>query len=331
MSSESKRWLLTGGAGYIGSHVLYQMRDAGHDVVVVDDLSAGLRERLPEDVTLIEANVQQRDVLEATMRDYDIVGVIHFAARKAVGESVEKPLYYYRENVDGVLSILEAMAATGVRRIVYSSSAAVYGEPGSGLVSEDTPLVPTSPYGETKVLGEWAVKSNAVAGALRDLPLSYVLLRYFNVAGAGSPKLGDNSVANLIPLVLRAATNGERPQVFGSDYDTPDGTCVRDYIHVSDLAGAHVGAVNACVAGALGEVQATYNVGTGTGSSVREVIDMASEVLGRDLDPEYVARRAGDPAFLVASPDRIQEGLGWSAKHDLRSMVTSAWEAWPKS
>ncbi|MEI8082244.1 MAG: UDP-glucose 4-epimerase GalE, partial [Actinomycetes bacterium] len=265
------------------------------------------------------------------MREYRVQGVIHLAAKKAVGESVERPMYYYRQNLDGLFSLLEAMTTAEVGNFVYSSSAAVYGDAGDGLIGEDDPTVPQSPYGQTKLMAEWAVRSVAHANALVGLPMSYVLLRYFNVAGAANAELGDRSVANLIPLVLRAITSGERPKIFGTDYPTPDGTCIRDYIHVVDLAAAHVAAVQACHDVPVGATSATYNVGRGVGSSVREVLDVVAQVVGHDLDAEEVGRRAGDPARLVADPARIKRELGWEAALDLRDMVASAWDAWPKS
>jgi UDP-glucose 4-epimerase len=233
---------------------------------------------------------------------------------------VEQPEFYYRENVDGMLSLLEAMADAGTPGLVYSSSAAVYGNPSEEFVAEDAPLIPESPYGQTKVIGEWMTRNSAVN---RDL--SWTALRYFNVAGAASPDLGDTSVFNLIPMVFRALAQGRRPQVFGDDYPTADGSCIRDYIHVADLADAHVAAAAACERPGVGEA---YNVGRGRGVSVFEVMAMVSEVVGFDIDAEVGARRAGDPAQLVALADKINNDLGWSARYDLREMVTSAWAAW---
>jgi len=313
-------WLVTGGAGYIGSHVVHALRASGRDVVIYDDFSSGLMRRVPDGVEVVTGDVHDASALAHTFRGQTIDGVVHLAAKKAAGESVDIPLHYYRENVDGLLTVLEAMEGTGVNRLVYSSSAAVYGTPALNPVSEDAPLLPESPYGETKVVGEWMARDCGVAWGL-----SWSALRYFNVAGAGSDVLGDSSVNNLIPMVFRALDQGERPRIFGDDYPTPDGTCIRDYIHVADLAQAHVEAAARCESGVRTDV---FNVGTGHGYSVREVMDMVSEVVGRDVDAEVVGRRAGDPPATWASTERIESELRWSATRDLREMVSSAWSAW---
>ena len=314
------RWLVTGGAGYIGSHVVEELLASGREVVVLDDFSAGLAQRLTPGVPVVTASVLDRTAVEAALREHHIDGVIHLAARKAAGESVDIPLYYYRENVDGLLTVLEAMHSAGVARLVYSSSAAVYGTPPANPVEESSPLRPESPYGETKVVGEWMAAASGVAWGL-----SWVALRYFNVAGAGRDELGDNSVNNLIPMVFRALEDGQRPRIFGDDYPTPDGTCIRDYIHVADLASAHVAAASRCESEQAADV---YNVGRGIGSSVREVMDAVSATLGRDVDPEVVARRPGDPPATYAATEHIAAGLGWRATRGLPDMVGSAWSAW---
>jgi len=243
------------------------------------------------------------------------------AAKKAVGESVERPLFYYRENVDGLLSVLEAMVEVGVQNMVYSSSAATFGMPDDEQpLTEQYNCQPINPYGETKLIGEWLMRDIAVAHNL-----DWVSLRYFNVAGAGAPELGDTGVFNLIPMVFRALTDGQNPRVFGDDYATPDGSCVRDYIHVTDLAEAHVAAVQRLEGGQAADV---YNVGRGEGVSVHEVMQAVRTVTGKDFAADVVARRAGDPARLVASADKISAELGWSARFGLHDMVSSAWEAW---
>lgn len=319
------RWLLTGGAGYIGAHIARDLRASGREVVIMDDLSTGVISRVPADVTVIEASILDTNVVRRALEG--VTGVVHLAAKKAVGESVDQPMLYYRENVGGMVSLLQAMEDAGTRCLVYSSSAAVYGEPPWSPISEDSPLQPLSPYGETKVIGEWLVRDAAAARSQVSTsvsPLSWASLRYFNVAGAGAPDLGDTSVNNLIPMVLDALDRGQAPQVFGTDYPTHDGSCVRDYIHVSDLAAAHVAAADLVESA---EVAAVYNVGTGVGSSVLEVMAVVSDVVGRDVGAVAVGRRAGDPPELVAAVDRISADLDWSAQRTLRDMVASAYAA----
>ena len=313
-------WLVTGGAGYIGSHVIRALQAAGMHAVVIDDLSHGLAHRVPEGVPLVRSRIQDREAVANAIRDHGVTGVIHLAALKAAGESVEQPLEYFTENVGGMIDLLEVMKAEGVRNLVYSSSAAVYGTPAENPVNEDAPLVPENPYGETKVVGEWLARDSGIAW-----DLSWVALRYFNVAGAGSDDLGDNSVNNLIPMVLAALQRGERPRIFGDDYPTLDGTCIRDYIHVSDLAAAHVAAARLCEDGQAADV---FNVGRGEGSSVREVMDVITSVIGTDVNAEVGPRRPGDPPATFAQTGRIEDVLGWSASRDLSDMVTSAWTAW---
>ncbi|MFL6180192.1 MAG: UDP-glucose 4-epimerase GalE [Actinomycetes bacterium] len=314
-------WMVTGGAGYIGAHIVKSLKDSGHAVVAFDDLSTGEGRKVPSDVPLVEASVVDEGAVEKAIREYDVTGIVHMAAKKAVGESVERPLYYYRENVDGLLSLLEAMDATGLKKMVYSSSAATFGMPDSDdPLTEDYVCQPINPYGETKLIGEWLMRDVATA-----IGLDWISLRYFNVAGAGGPDLGDTGVFNLIPMVFRALSTGKNPQVFGSDYPTPDGSCIRDYIHVADLADAHVAAVNRLDQGSASEI---YNVGRGQGVSVIEVMDAVRAATAIDFTYDLVARRAGDPARLVASADKIERELGWSTSYDLAAMVSSAWEAW---
>lgn len=314
-------WLLTGGAGYIGAHVARALVDAGMPVVAYDDLSTGRREFLPGGVPLVVGSVLDAATLQDALRAHAVTGVVHLAAKKAAGESVSQPLRYYRENVEGTRVLLEQMVAAGVRRLVFSSSAAAYGTPDVALVTEDTPARPESPYGETKLVGEWLVRDVA-----RVHPLAHTALRYFNVVGSGDPAVYDVSETNLFPLAFRALQAGRRPQVFGGDYPTPDGSAVRDYIHVADLADAHVAAARRLAED--GPVSALYNVGRGEGVSVREVLHTMAATLGVDLGYDVVDRRPGDPARIVASADRITAELGWRARRDLADMVRSGWAAW---
>ncbi|MYW64709.1 UDP-glucose 4-epimerase GalE [Streptomyces sp. SID8379] len=318
-------WLITGGAGYIGAHVVHALRAAGEQALVYDDLSTGVAGRLPSDVELVVGSTLDRALLERTLAEHPVTGVVHLAAKKQVGESVEQPLRYYRENVEGLRVLLEAVTAADVRSFVFSSSAAVYGMPDVELVTEDTPCVPLSPYGETKLAGEWLVRATG-----RATGLATASLRYFNVAGAASPELADTGVYNLVPMVFEKLTDGAAPRVFGADYPTPDGTCVRDYIHVADLAEAHVATAQR-LAGAEPGTDLTLNIGRGVGVSVREMIDVINEETGYDIAPEITDRRPGDPARVVASAGRIADQLGWSAKRDVREMVSSAWAGWTRA
>ncbi|MBA4860288.1 UDP-glucose 4-epimerase GalE [Streptomyces sp. PSKA54] len=314
-------WLITGGAGYIGAHVVRAMTEAGESAVVYDDLSTGIAERVPDGVPLVIGSTLDRDLLDRTLTEHGITGVVHLAAKKQVGESVDEPLRYYHENVEGLRVLLEAVVAASVPSFVFSSSAAVYGMPDVDLVTEETPCLPMSPYGETKLAGEWLVRA-----AGRAHGLATASLRYFNVAGAAAPELADVGVFNLVPMVFEKLTEGAAPRIFGADYATPDGTCVRDYIHVVDLAEAHVATARRLAAAPGTDL--TLNIGRGEGVSVREMIDRINEVTGYETPPTVTARRPGDPARVVASADRIAAELGWKAKHDVEDMITSAWEGW---
>jgi UDP-glucose 4-epimerase len=318
-------WLITGGAGYIGAHVARAMAEAGERVVVFDDLSTGIAERLPQDIPLVKGSTLDRDALDAAIAEHGVTGVVHLAAKKQVPESVAQPLFYYRENVQGLEVLLGACAAAGVRHFVFSSSAAVYGMPDVNLVTEDTPCLPINPYGETKLAGEWLVRA---AGAAHGIDT--VCLRYFNVAGAAAPELADVGVFNLVPMVFEKLDAGESPRIFGADYATPDGTCVRDFIHVQDIASAHLAAARRLTSGADGvSGDLTVNIGRGEGVSVAEMVDRIRAHTGhRDLAPKTEPRRPGDPARVVASADLIAKELGWSARHDVDEMIASAWAGW---
>ncbi|MFJ9373082.1 UDP-glucose 4-epimerase GalE [Streptomyces sp. NPDC101455] len=315
-------WLITGGAGYIGAHVARAMTDAGERVVALDNLSAGNPARLPATVPLVHGSSLDGDLLKRVFAEHEVTGVVHLAARKQVAESVAQPTLYYRENVGGLATLLDAVAGAGIERFVFSSSAAVYGDPGVGLITEDTPCAPVNPYGETKLTGEWLVRA---AGAAHGIDT--VCLRYFNVAGAAAPELADTGVFNIVPMVFDRLTRDEAPRIFGDDYPTPDGTCVRDYIHVADLAEAHLAAARRLSGGgASGDL--TVNIGRGEGVSVRELVTVIGEVTG-DRRPAVVeGRRPGDAPRAVASAERATVELGWTARRGVREMVGSAWRGW---
>ncbi|MYR91062.1 UDP-glucose 4-epimerase GalE [Streptomyces sp. SID685] len=315
-------WLITGGAGYIGAHVARAMAGAGEKVVVLDDLSAAVPARLPSDVPLVTGSTLDGPRLREVLTEHGVTGVVHLAARKQVAESVAEPTRYYQENVGGLATLLDAMAAVGVHRLLFSSSAAVYGNPDVDLITEDTPCAPVNPYGETKLAGEWLVRA-----AGRAYGISTVCLRYFNVAGAAAPELADTGVFNIVPMVFDRLTRGEAPRIFGDDYPTPDGTCVRDYIHVADLAEAHLAAARR-LAGDAPAGDLTLNIGRGEGVSVRELITVIGEVSGDRREPLVEPRRPGDAPRAVASAERAARELGWRARRDVHEMVASAWEGW---
>ncbi|RBY75319.1 UDP-glucose 4-epimerase GalE [Geodermatophilus sp. TF02-6] len=320
-------WLVTGGAGYIGAHVTAAMRQAGDEVVVVDDLSTGDRARIPG-VPLVVGSVLDGPLLRRTIREHGVCGVVHVAAKKRVEESVRRPLFYYRENVEGLRVLLEEALAAGVGFLVFSSSAAVYGMPDIDLVREDTECRPVNPYGTTKLIGERMIEQVAAVTGLR-----HATLRYFNVAGTADPALADRGVSNLVPMVFDRLQQGLPPVVFGDRYPTPDGSCVRDFVHVADVASAHVAAARALADGRASAL--TANVGRGEGVSVREMVEVIRTVTGTAgeawAEPIVAPPRSGDPPRVVASADAIRAGLGWEARHDVRAMVSSAWAGWTAS
>jgi UDP-glucose 4-epimerase len=323
-------WLVTGGAGYIGSHVVQAFLAEGMDAVVLDDLSSGRREFVPDGVPLVVGSITDADAVAGLLRDHDIEGVVHVAGYKYAGVSVREPLTCYHVNVEGTRILVEQCLAAGVRTFVFSSSAAVFGTPDVDLVTEDTAKAPESPYGESKLIGEWLLRDTARAVELLGEPaFRHTSLRYFNVVGSGIPTVYDVSPHNLFPIVLAAVTDGRRPVVFGDDYATPDGSCVRDYIHVSDVAAAHVAAARALAAGR--SIAPAYNLGRGEGISVKEIVAAIEKALGRPLPYDVGPRRTGDPARIVTSADRAHADLAWAATEDLDAMVESAWTAWTRA
>lgn len=290
----------------------------GHRVISVDDLSTGMAERLEcESIQMSLEAAESAQRLESLLTEKQIDVVIHFAARKQVGESVQQPEHYFQSNLGGLANLLSAMRQADVKKLVFSSSAAVYGMPEVETVSEDSPTEPINPYGQTKLIGEWMIENARVWG------LSAISLRYFNVAGAGWRELADKQALNLIPIILQKIDSGESVEVFGDDYETSDGSCIRDYIHVMDLARAHIEAINHLnLAG-----NAVYNVGTGQGSTVLEVINRIKQTAGIDFEVKIAERRAGDPPKLVASNQKISKDFGWKAQYGLQEIVESAWEA----
>ncbi len=313
-------WLVTGGAGYIGAHVVRAFLAEGIDVVVIDDLSSGHAEFVPESVPFIRGSILEAHLLRRTFAEHELGGVVHVAGFKYAGVSVERPLHTYEQNVTGTATLLAVMHEAKVERIVFSSSAAVYGTPHTTRVTEDTPTSPESPYGESKLIGEWLLRDQGVATGLR-----HTSLRYFNVVGSGAPELRDTSPHNLFPLVFDALLDGRTPRINGNDYATEDGTCVRDYIHVADLAISHVAAARRLDAGE--PIEPVYNLGSGDGVSVGQIMATVAAVTGIDFVPEIGPRRAGDPDRIVASGELAARDLQWTMRHRLTDMVRSAWES----
>lgn len=313
-------WLVTGGAGYIGAHVVRALLAEDIHAVVMDNLSTGRREFVPAGATFVRGSVTDAELLASLFDHHAIDGVIHLAGYKFAGESVANPLVAFDQNVTGTVTLLSAMSTAGVNRMVFSSSAAVYGTPAVDLVTEDTVTKPQNPYGETKLIGEWLMRDMGAATGLH-----HTSLRYFNVVGSGTDDVFDTSPHNLLPLVFEAVIDGRNPAIFGDDYPTPDGTCVRDYVHVSDVAEAHVSAATALMGGK--PLEPVYNLGGGTGTSVGEIMSAVRAVTGIDFAPESHPRRQGDSARIVADGSRAARDLGWAQRHTIESMVASAWSA----
>jgi UDP-glucose 4-epimerase len=319
--------LVTGGAGYIGSHTVRELTDRGYRVVVYDNLSTGHREAVSKDVEFVQGDLFDTELLRATLKKYDVDSVIHFAAYSLVGESMVNPLKYYKNNVSGTLCLLEAMIAENVKYLVFSSSAATYGNTGAELITEKSPQIPTSVYGMTKLMMEQLMSDFDKAYGLK-----YAALRYFNAAGAHeSGEIGEdhNPESHLIPIIMQVL-NGKREKlgIFGDDYPTPDGTCIRDYIHITDLADAHIKALESIKSGAP---STAYNLGNGNGFSVKQVVDTVERTIGLSVKNEIAPRRAGDPAILVASSDKIKKELNWQPRFDsLEKIISSAWK-WHKN
>lgn len=310
--------LVTGGAGYIGAHVAYELTKSGYDVRIFDDLSNGLKRRVDGKFTdIVLGDILDRDALLKAVEGVD--AVIHLAAKKAVEESVADPAKYYQNNVGGTLNLLAAMSIKGVKKLVFSSSAAVYSPTEKDAVDEEDPTVPLSPYGATKLLSEELISTVGEAEKIANISL-----RYFNVVGSAIPEFGDNSKDNLVPKVFLALKNGNHPEIYGTDYPTPDGTCIRDYIHVQDLARAHIAALKKCESGYVSTV---YNVGSGKGYSVREMMNQLSKSMGRDVGAIESPRRPGDSPKLIASTAKIERELGWKPEASLEEMIDSSWKA----
>jgi UDP-glucose 4-epimerase len=313
-----KKIIVVGGAGYIGAHVAYLLQENGYGVRIYDDFSNGLKSRIEGKFSdVVIGDVLDRQALISACEGID--AVIHLAAKKAVGESVDNPLKYYENNVGGTLNLLAAMSLKGVKKIVFSSTAAVYAPSEKLAITEDDLTEPLSPYGQTKLLSE-----KLISAVARAEGLSSISLRYFNVVGALRDEFADNSKDNLVPKVFAALKAGKNPEIYGSDYPTKDGSCIRDYIHISDLAKAHLVALEKVFSTKVDEV---YNVGSGTGYSVTEMINQIAESIGKDITPTLSPRRPGDTAQLIASIAKIERDLSWKPERSLKEMIDSAWQA----
>ena len=308
-------WLITGGAGYIGSHIAAEFSRLDIPFAIIDNDKNKMEIRLPNAVNKYFADIRSTRDLEQIFGGNNFSGVIHLAALKSVEESRKYPAMYEETNVEGTRNILEAMEKYDVQNLVFSSTAAVYGETDNGIVTESTRIEPISYYGKTKVLSELLIEE-----ANKEFDLNFVNLRYFNVAGSLNKKLQDDPKDNLIPIVIDQIRNGVNPKIFGDDYPTPDGTAIRDYIHVVDIVGAHLAAVNYLTKGGSNQ---TLNIGTGTGTSVLEIVTEIISQMGSDLVPEFVGRREGDIGIVVADPSKAEHVLGFKAKHELVEMVAS--------
>lgn len=319
--------LICGGAGYIGSHTVKELI-GNYDVVVLDNLTTGFPFLLDEKATFINGDLGDGDTLDKVFTEHNIEAVFHFAANSLVGESVTQPLKYYQNNVGATIMLLKKMVEYGVDKFIFSSTAATYGIPETAIITENNPTQPINPYGRSKLMVERILADTAKAHDFK-----YVILRYFNAAGAHtSGEIGESHdpESHLIPIVLQHLL-GEREKisVFGTDYDTPDGTCIRDYVHVTDLANAHILAYEGLVKGVV--ENEIFNLGNGSGYSVKEVIDLCEKVSGKEAVIDYTERRPGDPAVLVASSQKIHDVLGWAPKYKLEEIIKSAWNWHSKS
>jgi UDP-glucose 4-epimerase len=308
--------LVTGGAGYIGAHVSELLQENGYSVRIFDDFSNGLDKRVKNFKDIFNGDITDREAVLKSMEGMD--AVIHLAAKKAVGESVSNPLKYYTNNVGGTMNVLAAMSLKKVKKLVFSSSAAVYSPSEKDAIEESDPTDPLSPYGATKLLSEQLISKVGQAEGF-----STISLRYFNVVGSKKVEFGDNSRDNLVPKVFAAFKEGKSPEIYGADYPTKDGTCIRDYIHVQDLAEVHLVALKQLDT----KVNGVYNVGSGTGYSVKEIFDQLEESMAVKLNPVTSARRPGDSPKLIASIKKIEKDLGWRPKATLKEMIDSAWAA----